>query len=105
MSLTSRVTDARLKARYRAEARFKGYCITALLLAMTFLVVFFFDIIRQGYPAFYRAEIQTQITYSERSVEIPTLAVLRRRPGSDGYRAATAPGQLTEIGSSAAATN
>ena len=71
MSLTSRVTDDRLKRRYRAEARFKGYCIVALLLAMTFLVVFFFDIIRQGYPAFYRAEIQTQITYSERSVEIP----------------------------------
>ena len=75
MSLTSRVTDARLKRRYRAEARFKGYCIGALLVAVTFLVVFFFDIIRQGYPAFYRAEIQTQITYSERSVEIPTLAV------------------------------
>jgi hypothetical protein len=30
------------------------------------------------------------------------LAVLRRRPGSSGYRIATAPSQATKIGASAA---
>ena len=49
----------RLQKRYKAEKRFKRYCITALVLAIAFLVVFFFSLIRKGASAFRQAEIQT----------------------------------------------
>ena len=68
-------TNRFLRRRYRAERRFKALCIGALSLAGIFLVVFFADIIGKGYPAFVRARIQVDVTYSERSVEIPPAAV------------------------------
>ncbi|KAA5601886.1 phosphate ABC transporter permease PstA [Blastochloris sulfoviridis] len=44
----------RLRARYRAEARFKAYGLTAVLLAVTFLAVFLGTIFSQGIPAFFQ---------------------------------------------------
>ncbi|MFP4615288.1 MAG: phosphate ABC transporter permease PstA [Thiohalorhabdus sp.] len=64
-----------LKRRYRAERRFKALCIGALSVAVAFLVLFFADIISKGYPAFQQAKIQTEVTYSERSVETPLASV------------------------------
>ena len=66
---------ARLKRRYRAEKRFKCYALSAVLLAAAFLVFFFFDIISQGYTAFFQARIQADIQYTEQSVEMPLAAV------------------------------
>ncbi|ROO23916.1 phosphate ABC transporter permease PstA [Salinisphaera orenii] len=58
-----------LKKRYRAEKRFKACCIGALVLAMAFLVLFFTDMIRQGYSAFYETQIRAEVTYNEDTVE------------------------------------
>jgi phosphate transport system permease protein len=68
MSNTIRFTgskSARQKRRERADKRFRWYGITALALAMSFLVIFFLDIIGQALPAFSLTEVQVQVTYSE----------------------------------------
>ena len=76
MSEPIRLTPSpQLRRRYRAEKRFKAYCIGALLLAMAFLVLFFTDMIRQGYMAFVQTEIQVEATYDERSVDFAKRAV------------------------------
>jgi phosphate transport system permease protein len=43
---------ARVRRRYRAEARFKAYGIIALLIAAVFLVILIADIVAKGLPAF-----------------------------------------------------
>lgn len=65
----------RLKKRYRAEKRFKAYCLGALLLAVTFLVLFFSDMIRQGYSAFVQTQIRAEVTYNEDTVKFTHEAV------------------------------
>lgn len=67
--------DALLRKRYRAERRFKAYCIGGLVLAIAFLVFFFVDMIGRGYTAFVQTELLVDVTYSEQSVEIPLAAV------------------------------
>lgn len=64
-----------LKARYRAERRFQAYCIGALLLAIGFLVLFFTDMIRQGYMAFVQTEIRVEASYNQESRDFTLLAV------------------------------
>jgi phosphate transport system permease protein len=64
-----------MRKRYRKEKRFKIYCVTALILACLFLVLFLGDIIAKGHSAFQQAQIKVQLTYSERSKEIPLTAV------------------------------
>lgn len=64
-----------LKARYRSEWRFQAYCIGALLLAVSILVLFFTDMIRQGHMAFVQTEIQVEANYSEESRDFALLAV------------------------------
>jgi phosphate transport system permease protein len=44
--------EARVRRRYRSEARFKAYGIAALLITMVFLVVLIGDILAKGIPAF-----------------------------------------------------
>ncbi|MES1944247.1 phosphate ABC transporter permease [Salinisphaera sp. PC39] len=76
MSEPIRLTPSpQLRRRYRAEKRFKAYCIGALLLAMAFLVLFFTDMIRQGHMAFVQTEIQVEAAYNERSVDFAKRAV------------------------------
>ncbi|MFQ5345767.1 MAG: phosphate ABC transporter permease PstA [Mariprofundus sp.] len=55
----------RQKQRERADSRFRLYGLTALGLAMTFLVFFFIDIIAQALPAFHQTEVQVTVHYSE----------------------------------------
>lgn len=71
----SQANTARLRKRYRAEKRFKAYCIAALALSVLFLVVFFADMISQGYSAFLQAEVKAEVTFNEDTMEIPPLAV------------------------------
>ncbi|GAB3683158.1 phosphate ABC transporter permease PstA [Salinisphaera aquimarina] len=59
----------RLKKRYRAEKRFKAYCLGALLLALTFLVVFFADMIHQGHSAFAQTQLKVDVTYNADTVK------------------------------------
>ncbi len=51
---TSAEAKARLRRRYRAEARFKAYGIIALSITTTFLVVLLTDILVRGIPAFWQ---------------------------------------------------
>jgi len=70
MSQRIRLAPSRaLKKRYRAEKRFKAYCIGALLLALAFLVLFFSDMIRQGHSAFIQTELQVPVTYNADTVK------------------------------------
>ena len=52
LDLTSDAARARVKARYRAEARFKAYGIAALAVTTLFLAVLMFDIVSKGLPTF-----------------------------------------------------
>ena len=65
----------RTRQRYRREKRFKAIAIGAIFLSLLFLVLFFADIIRRGYPAFYQAQIQVAVSYTEQALEIPPAAV------------------------------
>jgi len=56
--------NERLRQRHRAERRFQWACIAALTVAGAFLVLFFTDIIRTGYPAFVQTEVQVEVDYS-----------------------------------------
>lgn len=73
-------TDRHTKKRYRAEKRFRLYCVFALLLACSFLVFFLADLILKGHSAFQQAQIQVEVEYTEKSVDVPMLAV------SEDYR-------------------
>jgi len=66
MRLQGTANDPTMRRRYRAERRFQLYALGAVLLALAFLVVFFVDIISQGYTAFYRTEAKLTINYTER---------------------------------------
>lgn len=68
-------SSALLRKRYRAEKRFKAYCIGALGVALTFLVLFFADMISQGYSAFKQTELLVDVVYSEETVELPQSAI------------------------------
>ncbi len=58
---------ARVKARYRAEARFRFYGLAAIGITAIFLVVVLTDIILKGYPAFTQnvLELKVNIAASE----------------------------------------
>lgn len=91
MSLRTSSDNPRLKRRYRAERRFRRTCGGAILLAAAFLVFFFADMIRQGYPAFFTTEVLAPITYSKETVDLPPLAIPER------YRAIVSRGVLRTI--------
>lgn len=59
------LSNPAIRRRYNAERRFKGYCITAIAVALLFLAFFFADLIAKGWPALRQAEIQVEINYSE----------------------------------------
>jgi len=65
IDLISGPSHPRHKKRERADARFRWYGLTALGLALAFLVFFFVDIISQALPAFHQTEVQVSVTYSE----------------------------------------
>ena len=52
LDLTSDEAIARVRSRYRAEARFRTYGLIALVFTTIFLVVLIADIVRKGLPAF-----------------------------------------------------
>ncbi|MGE0699621.1 MAG: phosphate ABC transporter permease PstA [Hyphomicrobiaceae bacterium] len=52
LDLTSDKAKKRIRARYRAEARFKAYGLISLAITALFLLVLIVDIVRNGLPAF-----------------------------------------------------
>ncbi|MCR9147165.1 MAG: phosphate ABC transporter permease PstA [Rhodobacteraceae bacterium] len=60
--------DARTKRRNRAEARFKAYGLTAILVGIFFLVVLAVSIIRSGSPAFTRTVVDVEFALSQAQI-------------------------------------
>ncbi len=57
--------SVRHRRRERADSRFRLYGLSALGLALTFLVFFFTDIIGQAIPAFYQTEVNVEVHFVE----------------------------------------
>ena len=55
--MTDSSTDTRLKNRYRAEKRFRFYCVSALTLALVILVTLISSIAISSIPAFTQTNI------------------------------------------------
>lgn len=64
-----------LRKRKNSEGQFKALSYMAILVAGIFLVVFFADIIRQGYTAFLQTEMQVEVTFSEKILDNPISAL------------------------------
>ncbi len=64
---SGRVAEARLRKRYRSEAIFKAFGMGALLVAIAFLALFLFTIVREGFPAFFQnyAAIEVELKRDE----------------------------------------
>jgi phosphate transport system permease protein len=75
VSQLSAEESALLRKRHRADKRFKAYTVIALLLALAFLLFFFFDIITQGVSAFRTTHLLVEVSYNEQSLENPNWAV------------------------------
>jgi len=59
----SAVVQARLKARYRAERRFRAYGLFALLLTSAFVVALLGDILVRGLPSFWQYHVTLDVDY------------------------------------------
>ncbi|MFO7875518.1 MAG: phosphate ABC transporter permease PstA [Desulfovermiculus sp.] len=75
MNRTTKHSARLTRKRYRTEKRFKLYCLGALILGCSFLVVFLADIVGKGYSAFQQAEVKVSVDYNEQSQEVPMRAV------------------------------
>lgn len=64
-----------LRKRKNRESQFKALSYMAISVAGIFLVVFFADIIRQGYTAFQQTKIQVQVSFSTEIYDNPTSAL------------------------------
>lgn len=64
-----------LRKRKNSEGQFKAVSYMAICVAGVFLVVFFADIVRQGYTAFQQTEIRADITYTEAIYDNPASAL------------------------------
>jgi phosphate transport system permease protein len=59
---TSAAATARIKARYRAEAWFKGLGLAAIAVAALFLAALLFNIVGTGLPAFWQHALTVTVT-------------------------------------------
>ncbi len=62
---TLRVTNAHTRRRNAAEARFKAYGLTAILIGLFFLLVLAVSIVRSGLPAFTTTVLDVEITVTQ----------------------------------------
>ena len=67
LDLTSDAAKARVRSRYRSEARFRAYGIAAIVVTAVFLVILISDILIKGLPAF---------TQHSLSLDVPVTAEL-----------------------------
>jgi phosphate transport system permease protein len=69
LHLASNAAQARVKARYRAEARFKAYGLFAIGLTAVFLVIVLADIVIKGTPAFVRHFVALEVKIDPAEVD------------------------------------
>ena len=67
--LASDAAKARIRARYRAEARFRFYGLFAIGLTAMFLVVVLTDIVIRGLPAFTQHWLQLEVTVDAAEID------------------------------------
>ncbi|MFO7786368.1 MAG: DUF3333 domain-containing protein, partial [Halospina sp.] len=75
--LTGSANNPQIRRRYRAEKRFKAYCIGAVSIAFAIIIAFFTDIISQGYTAFWQYQVQVTLDYNERAERLGNFALDR----------------------------
>jgi len=63
------LSQARLKRRYAAEARFRAYGVAAIALAVGFLVIFLGNIVWKGVPGFFQTYLALDITYDAATLD------------------------------------
>jgi phosphate transport system permease protein len=68
-SIDTDAARARVKQRYRAEARFKAYGIAAIAFAAAFLVVLMTDIVTKAWPAFTTTHLSLTATPTAEEVD------------------------------------
>ncbi len=61
LDLTSDAARARIRARYRAERRFKAYGVAALVVTTLFLAVLMIDIMVRGLPSFWQHSLVLEV--------------------------------------------
>ncbi len=69
LDTTSAAAKARVKARYRKEARFQAYGIAAIAFAALFLVVLLGDIFLRAFPAFTINDFSAETVLSKESLD------------------------------------
>ncbi|MDO8874705.1 MAG: phosphate ABC transporter permease PstA [Pseudolabrys sp.] len=69
VDFASDAAQARVRARYRAEARFKMYGLIAIGLTALFLVIVLTDIVIKGLPAFTQHSAVLDVTISDADVD------------------------------------
>src|SRR5688572_6163640 len=69
VDLVSDAARARVRARYRAEARFKFYGLAAIGLTAMFLLVVLSDVAVRGYPAFWQHRLLLNISVDPAEVD------------------------------------
>ncbi|NJO55254.1 MAG: DUF3333 domain-containing protein [Rhodospirillales bacterium] len=81
LDVTSDAAKARIRARYRAEARFRAYGIISLLLTTVFVGVLLVDIVRRGVPAFFQHNLVLDVKLAPDAFgpagQPPTTAAIR----------------------------
>ncbi len=73
--MTIQIDPRSLRKRKNSEAKFKALSYMAISVAGIFLVVFFADIIRQGYTAFQQTEILVEVNYTQEIYDNPRSAI------------------------------
>jgi phosphate transport system permease protein len=69
--LTKEAIERRLRARHRAEARFRALGLAALLVGIGMVGILFYSILEKGIPAFTQAYITLDVTFDPERVDIP----------------------------------
>jgi phosphate transport system permease protein len=67
--LTTDAAKAHIRARYRAEARFKAYGIGAIALTAVFLAIVILDIVVKGLPAFTAHFVDIEVTLDREDID------------------------------------
>jgi len=67
--------DPTLKRRHVSDKIFKATALFALLLSVTFLIIFFTDIISKGLPSFRQVYIELPVTYNKDTIADSSYAI------------------------------
>jgi phosphate transport system permease protein len=66
---TPEAVATHIRARYRAERRFKAYGLGALLISALFVVVLLGDILIKGVPAFWQNSVALDVTFNAETID------------------------------------